>query len=197
MTHRNMFLLMSLMLGVGYSHVGLADFVKEMSKEKEFYKKIERAPFSIGMFYFEDKMDCNWQRNIARQKRDFRLASRSRIYHDGNMRFLGLDLSKRGLEGLDDEFEVDIMPAFVLFKHGKPLRDANKKVIKLVGFVEDTAIKKFINRHLRPAIENYIEKEAERKAQERALNAAYFYGGWPYYGGYNGGCAGFGVGVGF
>ena len=199
---RIMFALWCLLVG-GSVFQGLhADSYREIKKEREFYKKIEKAPFSIGMFYVDDREDRAWQRTMDQQKRDFRRLSKSELYQQADFRFIGIDVGRQGLHELDTDFTIETLPSFILFNYGRPLRDDANNLITLVGFKTEQEIKNFINEHLRTAIEKYIQDVAERRAEQRAWSAAYlgwpYYGyGWPYYGGYGYGYGYPGVGFGF
>jgi len=195
---------------IGYTDSCMGYSVKEIRKEKEFYKRIEREPFSVVMFYKENKSDPVWQRNLHKQKNNFRQVSNSGLYRNGDVQFLEVDVSNKRLINLPGEFHLSKLPAFMLFKYGKSVRAKDTMRATLAGFSKQQEIKNFINKYLRNQIQDYIESQAERKAEDRARREAsgtfFTYGvGYPYYDPlfydypyyYPGPSVGFGVSVGF
>lgn len=195
---------------LGFSTMCLGYSVREIRNEHEFYKRIERGPFSVVMFYKENKHDEVWQSNLHKQKSNFKQVSNSGLYRNGDVQFLEVNVANHKLINLSNDYYVTKVPAFMLFKYGKPIRAKNTLQAMLTGFSKQQELKNFINKYLRDQIEDYIEEQAEIKAEDRARREAsgtfFTYGvGYPYYdswyyGGpyyYGGPSVGFGVSVGF
>lgn len=188
--------------------------VREIRKEHDFYKRIEREPFSVVLFYKEKKHDSLWQQNLHKQKNNFHAVSNAELYRNGDVQFLEVNVGNKRLINLVSDYHVSRLPAIMLFKFGKPVRSSKDTMrVSLFGFSKQEDIKNFINRYLRNQIHDYIESQAERKAEDRARREASgtfltygvgypYYDPWyyPYYPGpyyYPGPSIGFGVSVGF
>lgn len=197
---------------VGLIYCCFSFSVKEIRNEKAFYKKLTHEPFSIAMFYKNVKQNEAWERNLKLQRKKFKYLSHKQFYRNGHVQFLEVDMSKKHLAGLAAAQNISQVPAFVLFKGDRPVIGKDDKKALLVGFAKQEKIESFINKYLRNQIERFIEREAERKQEERALNEASatiftlgvgypypVYGGGPWYGGYPyyGPGVSFGVNVGF
>lgn len=184
--------------------------VKDIRNENEFYKKIQHSPFTVAMFYKDNKADRIWHNNLALQRRNFKTLSREGFYRNGDVQFFQVDIAKKHLTNIKTDFRVTNVPAVILFNYGKVVRDANNEPAILVDkkfpFLRPDTMKKFINSYLRENIEDYIEQNTERKVEDRILRdySGYItYGAgfqtWPYYAPYYGGYGGYygGPGVGF
>jgi len=184
--------------------------VKEIRSENEFYKKIQHAPFTVAMFYKDNKADRVWHDNLALQKRNFKRLSHEGFYRNGDVQFIEADINRKNLGTIRSDFRVGSVPAVLLFNYGKVVRNTDKEPAILVDkkfpFLKPDVMKKFINSYLREDIEDYIEQNTERKVEDRILRdySGYItYGAgfqpWPYYAPYYGGYGGYygGPGVGF
>jgi len=184
--------------------------VKDIRNENEFYKKIQHAPFTVALFYKNNKENRTWHNNMALQRRNFKTLSNEGLYRNGDVQFIEADIERRHLLNLKNDLRVTQVPSLVLFNYGKVVRDEDNKPAMLADkkfpFLRPDAMKKFINSYLREDIEDYIEQNTERKVEDRILRdySGYItYGAgfqsWPYYAPYYGGYGGYygGPGVGF
>ncbi|MDR3550235.1 MAG: hypothetical protein P4L31_02390 [Candidatus Babeliales bacterium] len=184
--------------------------VGDIKNENDFYKKIQRSPFTVAMFYKDDKANRAWHNNLAVQKRNFKKLSREGFYRNGDVQFLEADITRKHLAHIKTDFRITDVPAMLLFNYGKVVRNADNEpallVDKNLSFLRPDSMRKFINSYLREDIEDYIEQNTERKVEDRILRdySGYItYGAgvqpWPYYAPYYGGYGGYygGPGVGF
>lgn len=99
--------------------------------------------------------------------------------------FLLVDVSKRSMVDLDDEFYFKELPACVLLENGEPI-NFNAKID---GFSTKRDILDFLDRYAEDEIDSLIEtrkEEEQLKREERIaqLNAQSMYYGWNPWGGY-------------
>ena len=191
--------------------------VKDIKSDNEFYRKLQQNPFTVALFYTDDKNDRTWHKNMEAQRRNFKIISSEGLYRNGDVQFIEADVNRRYLSSIKDDFNISTIPSLLLFNYGKVVRSDDNRIARLYGkksrFLSPGAMKNFINYYLRDDIEDYIEENTERKVEDRILRdySGYItYGAgfqsWPYwgagyygpYGGYYGGPGvGFGVTVGF
>lgn len=155
------------------------DNYREIHNEKEFFRRLDRSPFSAVLFINEARNDKEMLRKMRSLKREFENVSKSRFYAEGDLQFSSVDLDRRKLESLDREFKVQEIPTILLFKYSVPIKDEDGNVIVLSGFSQEEDIKAFIDENLRDDIEEGMQRRAQIKedAREQRIADREAYGG--------------------
>lgn len=209
---KNKLFALLLMLSMYLPFICGREHVVSVRSQDSFYKKVQENPFAIVLFYGEDKHDKGWYEQIKQVLRAFRMTSDSTYYRQARLRFVAVDVGRKGIDNLQEEYGIHEVPAFVLFKGGAPVRNKQKQIVVLGGFASQERIKSFINKYLRDALEEQLRLESERREEQRSYYGGsasfgfgyaydpyypYYYGnyGYPYgyYGNYYGPGVGFGV----
>lgn len=158
-------------------NAGAREHVLNARTQEKFFKSVYENPFAIVLFYTQDKSDRAWYEKTRQLLGQFKMASDSMYYRRARLRFVAVDIEKKGIDNLQSQFGIKEVPAFVLFKGGAPVRNAQKQIIVLGGFATRNRIKTFINTHLRDDMEEQLRRESERREEARD-----YYGGNAYFG---------------
>lgn len=220
MSRKPFFLIFFVLAGFLQTELKARDYYKVIKKDKEFYRVIKNAPFVVALFMSLDKHSPN-REEVLQQRSDFGYVSSKRFYSDGDVLFMIVDLSKRGLETLAKTFKISQSPTILLFEYEVPVKNKEGELITLKGFADDQSIDSFIDDFLGSSIEDYIQRKAEiRQEQRERFEAAqeynrpslYYgigfpgggYGGypacdysWPYNTGYGYNCGNWGYYYGY
>lgn len=204
----------ALLLSIGILSTSLyaREHVINVKNQESFFNKVQGVPHAVVLFYLEDKDDKDWHENIKMLLKEYKMVSDSPFYRGSRLRFIAVDIGKKGINDLEDEFGIRTVPSFVLFKSGIPVRNDANQIVVLSGFATQERIKEFIQKYLREDLEEQFRLEAERREELRDsyqgslyFGVGYPYGYWgpysPYYGwgypyGYYGGYYGPGFGFG-
>ncbi len=172
----------------------------KISSQARFNKAIAKYRLAVVMFYQRDKQlrhDKSLRQQITDLEVMFRSLSKAPTYMSADVQFLRVNIGKKDLEQVAQDYGVKDMPAFLLFNGGLPARDQQKNIAVLPGFVSRTQLQAFIEKHLQETIDEVMEEKAE--ARKRRLERAriryyerpyyyhypYYWGGyWPYWHGY-------------
>ena len=163
-----------------------------VSSEKKFYRRLDKHDLAVVMFYKEDRevrKDRVLKQRIKNLENMFKATSTIRRYEEANIVFIKVNTAKNAVSDLHRDFQVTKLPAFVVFKYNTPVRDEQKNIVQLNGFVSREALKEFIDKNLEDAIDDIIEEKGEirkRKLEEERLRYRYYgpyfnYGYSPYY----------------
>lgn len=166
--------------------------VKSMRSERKFQRDIGKRQFSVAMIYDEGesvKQDAALRSKVDRLENMFRSTSEQRDFRDAGVLFAKVDINKRDLDIVAQEYHVSKLPTFFLFRHGSLVKDkTTKQPVKLVGFVSRAQLLEFITKYLGEEIEDY----AKERRRAREYNRLYWWGGYGGYGGYPYGYGGYG-----
>jgi len=155
----------------GREHVSVA------RSQDAFYKRVQENPFAIVLFYHDEKHNRDVHEKNKQVLRAFRMASDSIYFRQARLKFVAVDIGKKGIDNLQHQYGVNQMPAFISFRYGVPVRNAHKRIVVMAGFPTKERIKIFINKYLRDDIETYLRLESEKREEERS-----YYGGSAYFG---------------
>ena len=178
--------------------------------ERTFDRLIVRNDLVVAMFYessSELRKDRAERKRIQRFERMFKnLSNRSR-YKETKVAFLRVNVAKKGMADVAQEYGIEEVPAFVLFDGGELIEVAAGKPTKLVGYVSRHQLQEFIEQNLKDEIDEVLKEKEERRRRRReeAVERSYYYGyGYspyysPYYYGYGFSpyYGGYGLGLGF
>jgi len=101
--------------------------VKDVRNENEFYKKIQHAPFTVALFYKDNKQNRTWHTNMMLQRRNFKVLSSEGFYRNGDVQFIEADIERKYLLSVKNDFGVTSVPALALFNYGKLVRTQDNK----------------------------------------------------------------------
>ncbi|MGE0206309.1 MAG: thioredoxin family protein [Candidatus Babeliales bacterium] len=165
---------MSILLLIGTSSL-FAKFYEPMS-DAQFYKQIERHPFTVVFFvpYAESPAD---EKKLDMMDDAFERLSRRERYKKTDVAFIVIDLAE--LSGLVADFMLNIkVPTMMLFKGGKVVKKADGSILKQEGFLDKTEIQELIEEYFGQALNDRIrrmidiaktrEQERQRLAQQEA-----------------------------
>ena len=149
-----------------------------------FYTLLSKAPYSIAMFY--DKSKDNMRNEEIREQIKaietmFRSLSKDPNYKEANLQFVRVDVARRNLDSVAQQYAITKFPTFMTFLGREPI--AGQRV---QGYAYRTRIQSLIDRSLKREMQQTLkEKEAQRKRElERARIRAYQRASWwPYYSG--------------
>jgi thioredoxin-related protein len=151
------------------------------SNDDRLFDTISSQNLAIVMFYHDEKND----KNTHAAKKNFQAASRNEPY----VAFIYANIDKDDILSTAQEFGAQKFPTYMLFKNGKG-------VVQKPGFMSKYAIIDFIERHFKSDINKILKlrrEQAQRRAEQARINAAYWgpywgfgwgWGGYPYGGGY-------------
>ena len=197
-----------IVLVIGTVALTLLGRVRSVSSVRNFDSTIARRELSIAMFYKRDKKmakDRDMKQKIRRLGRMFKSLSKKMRFREGELAFIRVNIAKRDMSELAQDYGVQQTPTFMLFDGGKLLRDAVGNAVSLTGFVTRYELTDFIESNFSSQLDEVIEEKAKirKRRREEARWRSYYY---PYYypyhhypyggfgfGGYHGGF-GFGFG---
>lgn len=183
--------------------------VKNISSTKKFYKYVSKPQLALVLFYNESKQ-TNQNRLLRKQinqlERSFDSVSNLNRYKRAELRFFKVNVAKKDLMQLQQDFNITQLPSIMLFTTGQQVSQT------LVGFVDRNDIRSFIETNFGKNINEILQwKERERRRNRARMYISYGYNSafytpyynsytypywyWPY-GGYGYG-GGLGVGVSF
>lgn len=189
--------------------------VVNCSSGKQFDTLRDKKPFTVVMFYYKHKkkddraigrgIHFDERTDVSGLYRLFDDMSAERLYRDGNVQFVRINIADKDCSDVATDFGVGRVPAWILFNRGMPVRTKQGKVEVLAGdTVTYKSLRSFIDQGLRDDIEDYLERKSKaREDRDRDSGAAVYFGygagyGYPYYGyPYYGYGPGVGVGFGF
>jgi hypothetical protein len=160
--------------------------VRAVKSERSFDNTLDNSNFTVVMIYSDGKKHyAGINRDmISRLKNMFNSASQYSIdFKHADVAFVSVDISRKDLSNVADQYNIQKLPTFLLFKDGNLLEDTKTKApIMLTGFVTRSQLLGFIGKHL--------QKDIAREAQEwrknhryRRTSVSFGFGGagYPYY----------------
>lgn len=175
--------------------------VSEVKSAKNFHRLLSKRSLIVALFYQQDKSmrkDQNYRRRFESLERMVRRVASQERYREAQVLFVLINTARGDLSELASDYGVGTMPAFMLFKEGRLVRNAQAK-----GFITDYQLQSFIDEYMGHTINSFVQARAARKMRRSTSGGVYTsfgigYGGYPYGGYYGypyyGGGVGFGVG---
>lgn len=173
----------------------------------QFYHCLNERSLAVVLFYKDHRrivMPQELRAKFCAQMGTFDRMSRMRWYIDGDLVFVAVNLAFDCLQSVAQSYNVEKVPTYLIFKHGRVVRDAYGNTSKLSGFVTRDVLEAFIDRYLRYDIQHNNKEAANDRAlaaEEARLRYMYYapymywgWPGWPYCGSYPGGYSGCGWG---
>lgn len=173
----------------------------------QFYRCLNQKSLAVVLFYKDHRrihMPDDLRAKFYAQMATFDRMSKMRWFVDGDLCFVAVNLGYDCLKSIADSYNVTKVPSYLLFKHGRVVKDAYGSPAFLTGFVSRDVLESFIDRYLKPDLHNNNKEAANDRAiaaQEARLRYMYYapymywgWSGWPYCGCYPGGYSGCGWG---
>ena len=154
--------------------------------DKKFYDRLMKRPLGVAMFYKEDKelkKDKEYRIKIDQLENMFSVIGRQGYYKEGGVQFIKANTKYDTIDELAQSFSIEELPAFLLFKNGVALKDAQGNHIMLTGWVTYEQVENFIRTHLKDDIEKNIKRRAEQLRKRREIERLYrpyLYWRWGY-----------------
>lgn len=159
----------------------IAKDIRVRSKD-DFFAKLSSAPYTLAIFYDRDR-EIMKDKEIVRSIKDLEIQTKSLsqnpFYKGADLQFMRVDLDRKELESVAQQFNITTLPTYLLFVGrelvGKPL----------VGFAYRSQVQKFIDQNLLDNMNSYMKEKQQQRARDlerakiRAYNNAYLWG--PYW----------------
>jgi hypothetical protein len=157
--------------------------------DKKFYDLLMKRSLGVALFYKTDKelkKDKAYKIKIDQLDNMFSVIGRQGYYQEGGVQFIKANTKYDTIDELAQSFAIKELPAFLLFKNGIALKDAQGNYIMLTGWVPYEQLESFIRTNFKDDIEKNIKHRAEELRRRRELERLYrpyVYWGWgdPWY----------------
>ncbi len=156
----------------------LSAHIYKPSNEDHLFDALARKDLAIVMFYHDLKND----KRMHSVKDSFKAASRNEPY----VTFIYANVDKDDILQTAQNLGAQTFPTFMLFKR-------SKGIVQKLGYLAKYDIIDFIEKHFGKDIDKILKfkrQQAERRAEQARINAAYW---WPYWG-FGWGYPGYGYG---
>ena len=128
LNYKKLVMLVGITLVSSRLHMLFAKHVTVKS-EKRFDRALDNNKFAVVMLFEEDKQmrkDREYKNKVNELKRMFKGASKLNTYRKGDVEFVAVNVKKKNLQDVADNFGVTQLPTFLLFKNGVPVRGGVK-----------------------------------------------------------------------
>ncbi len=194
---------MKKLLALSIGGISFLCSARELSvgSSKKFDHVLNKKSFALVFFYDMGKRlrrdNPQAYEKIADLDSVVRRIGMRRLYKEGDLQIIRVNLAKGNLELVAQEYGIKRTPAFILFKDGLPVKNETHQIATLHGFVDSSQLHSFIDQYLKRELENRVQEKAQEREYRREMEALYgpqIYWGvgwgydWPgYYGPYWGG----------
>jgi len=155
-----------------------------VKSEGSFDRLISRHEIAVVMFYREDRTtgdDSTLKKNINATEYMFKNVEKKGRYKEVNIAFIKVNIARDFLDDVAKRFAVKKVPAFVLFKDGVPVRDKEKNMAMVTGFISRADLINFIEKHLDDDLQEIIDEKEEIRQRRREEAQSWSYYNYPYY----------------
>lgn len=166
--------------------------VRRADSDRKFEYILKNARLAVVMFYEGGKSDKGLSVNMDRVKDVFESLGNRGRYEDAEIVFIKVNIDKRNLVSLAEEYGITEYPSFILFDEDEVISNSYGSPIMLTGFVSRSELKKFIEDNLESRIGEILKQKDEltkRRREELSVSWVpyyypydYYYPYWDFYG---------------